>query len=285
MASLDWQLGNAGDATLVELLVTSETDARVEIESNLQPVWPPRRQGRPAEGWTGAGFEGVVAADEVLVLGYASPADPVEPPAAIVDTDPVTETPEEPPTPESLVRSLGGAAPPRDAVPTDGGATSVDEYPGGGPDERSTTTAAARQPTSSSSAPGGTTRPQSGGDRPQSGGDRPQSGGDHPQSGGDHPQSGGGRPPPERPPGVAIEAWLDRLERRLDTAERLAAAESVAEARAAVDAAGGINEVCRLCERLADDRDRLGAIETRGDELGQRLAAVDVPLSALERLA
>jgi len=120
MVTLDWQVAAAGETTLVELFVTSDTDARVEISSNLEPVWPPRRQNRPVAGWDGSGFEGVVSAGEPLVLGYASPDDPVEPPATVVGTEPVTGSSEGPPTPEALVRELGEAGPPRDAVPVHG---------------------------------------------------------------------------------------------------------------------------------------------------------------------
>lgn len=257
MAALDWQLTHAGDATLVELLVTSETDTRVEIESNLQPVWPPRRRGRLAEGWSETGFTGSVAAGEVLVLGYASPADPVEPPATIVEGEPVDEQPEDPPTPQALVRSLGEAGPPRDAVPLSDGSSLTDATPGA-----PAGTSPQATDTTGRSADSDTLTAGRGGN----GGSR------------GHDQA-------ERLSGPAVEAWLDEVERRIDTAERLAAADSVSEARAAVDAAGGIDEVRRLCETLSADRERLDAVEARGETLGQRLAAVDVPLSALERLA
>jgi phosphoserine phosphatase len=68
-------------------------------------------------------------------------------------------------------------------------------------------------------------------------------------------------------------------------AERLAAVETAEEGRAAVESAGGIEQVRTLCERLDADRERLERIENRRTAFDQRLAGVEVPLSALERLA
>lgn len=115
MASLDWHLRRTDGITLVELVVRSRTDERIRVESELEPVWPPRTQGVPAAGWDASGFSGTVEADEPLVLGYASPADPVEPPATIV-------APRDPDggaaiDARSLVRTLGDPAPAREAVP------------------------------------------------------------------------------------------------------------------------------------------------------------------------
>jgi DNA-binding transcriptional MerR regulator len=123
MASLDWQLTHRNDITLVELYVTSDTDEQVRIESNLEPVWPPRRQGVPVAGWDDTGFEGTVEADRPLVVGYASPTEPEEPPATLVD--PYEDGGE--PTAREVVRTLGDASPPRDVVPTPDG--EIDGYP------------------------------------------------------------------------------------------------------------------------------------------------------------
>lgn len=125
MATLDWSLARVDEVTFVELVVTSDIDERVEIESNLQPVWPPRRRGRPAAGWDETGVTGVVTADDPLVLGYASPAEPVDPPAELTDCQPVTAAEsasgdagsDDTPSPQLLVQALGAAEPPRDAIP------------------------------------------------------------------------------------------------------------------------------------------------------------------------
>lgn len=299
MVSLDWQLTDADGVTLVQLLLTGDTDLRVEVESNLRPVWPPRQQGRPAAGWTETGFEGVVAADERLVLGYASPADPTEPPARVVETEPVAgDLTDDRPEPRDLVRSLGAAGPPRDAVPL--------------PDEDTERAGEAGRPGSPGRA-GEATTPQAGSDG--QGGNRSVtvSGVDGMPSRNGHGSDGSGqadvsrveqqRDPTgdrstdgsrgsgkgsyaaDRSPGEAVEAWLGAVERRVETAERLATAETVPEARAAVRAAGGIGAVRALCADLEADRRRFEALETGEGQLGERLADVEIPLSTLERLA
>ena len=351
MPTLDWQVAATGETTLVELFVTSDTETRVEISSNLEPVWPPRRQSRPAAGWDGSGFEGVVSAGEPLVLGYASPDDPVEPPATIVDTEPVTGSSEGAPSPEALVRELGEAGPPRDAVPTHG-SPSTDRGPGADPHSPGDgpTTAAQhsvdrgsvaddRQPSAHASGtdppgadqPHDTGRSQDENDRrsavssgteqaqtPGGGADTRSAGSTDygpsqrtQQSGHAGSRSSTGRTRPREraetaradgstagtgtaassggtdtvEPGEAIDAWLDALGGRIETAERLAAVETAGEARAAVDAAGGMEAVRALCERLDADRRRLERIEQRYSGFGDRLDEIEVPLSALERLA
>lgn len=111
MATLDWTTRRSDGVTLVELVVTSEQPQRVRVESALTPVWPPRRQGVPEPGWDGPVVEGVV--DDPLVVGYATPADPVDPPATVT-SEPVAE---DDLSPRAVVRALGDAAPPRDALP------------------------------------------------------------------------------------------------------------------------------------------------------------------------
>ncbi|MFW5973813.1 MAG: hypothetical protein ACOCPZ_00330 [Natrialbaceae archaeon] len=126
MATLDWHLRRIGGITLVELLVTSETDQRVRIESTLEPVWPPRCRGLPAEGWDDGTFEARIEAGERLVVGYASPAPPVEPPARLRTVPPDGD---DPVSPRELIRALGDAKPPRDAVPAGTPAANPDSGP------------------------------------------------------------------------------------------------------------------------------------------------------------
>ena len=308
MATLDWQLTPAGDATLVELIVTSDADTRVEIESSLQPVWPPRRENRPAAGWDGSGFEGTVAAGEPLVLGYASPDDPVEPPAAIVETEPVPDDSGEPPTADDLVRALGDARPPRDAVPMPddpqpgdahptAGSASVDRSPDRGPPvddpsprDRSpdVDTPPAHDGTPQDGHTSAPAESQSHNDPPDDHGSAPSGRSPGEQSPADRApldreRASNGQPPAE--PGESVDTWLEAVGRRVETAQRLAAVETAEEARAAVRAAGGIDRVRALCERLDADRARMERTETRRAALDRQLADVDVPLSALERLA
>lgn len=118
MVSLDWHLRRAGRVTLVELVVHSPYDAEVLLTSNLTPVWPPRRRGRPAVGWDGSQFTSAVRAGCRAVVGYATPAEPAEPPATVTTHRPLTETTSAKPTPTELIQSLGDGSPPSDAVPS-----------------------------------------------------------------------------------------------------------------------------------------------------------------------
>ena len=89
MVTLDWETERTDGVTLVRLYVTSEYRRRVRVENRLDgPVWPPRREGQPAAGWDGDAFEGVVTPGERLVAGYATPAQPTDPPAEVVADDP-----------------------------------------------------------------------------------------------------------------------------------------------------------------------------------------------------
>jgi len=277
MATLDWELRRAGEVTLVELLVTSDADTHIEIESNLSPVWPPRRENRPAAGWDKSGFEGTVAAGEPLVLGYASPEDPVEPPATIAETAPVPADSGEAPSPDELVRRLGDARPPRDAVPR------PDNSPPGADHATAESVPGDR--------PGGDTKVNDATPSDRPGGDHTSTPAGGPQR--DRPPSDGASSSPitspgggsKVDPGEAVDTWLEAVGHRIETAQRLAAVETAEEARAAVRAAGGIDDVRTLCERLDADRARMERTETRRATLDRQLAATDVPLSALERLA
>lgn len=131
MATLDWHQSRRDGVTLVELQVSSDTRKLVRIESTLDPVWPPREQGTPVAGWDDGSFERIVAADDTLAVGYASPAEPTDPPVELVDERPLSadEDPHvaaESVTARTLVRTLGEASPPRDAVPDGAGMAAGD---------------------------------------------------------------------------------------------------------------------------------------------------------------
>lgn len=119
MASLETRCTHADGVTLVELCVTADRRERVRVENRLDgPVWPPRREGVPAAGWHDSGVTAVVAPGDRLVRGYASPAEPADPPAEIAEAAPDAGTDADTPAPREVVRSLGRATPPRDAIPT-----------------------------------------------------------------------------------------------------------------------------------------------------------------------
>lgn len=109
------------DITLVELAVESDRPQWVRVRSQCRPVWPPRRHGEPAAGWDGASVEGVARPTDRFVAGYATPADPADPPARIVDTAPPDDETgdtggDDPVTPSAVARALGDSGPPATAV-------------------------------------------------------------------------------------------------------------------------------------------------------------------------
>jgi hypothetical protein len=250
MATLDWSLARVDEVTFVELVVTSDIDERVEIESNLQPVWPPRRRGRPAAGWDETGVTGVVTADDPLVLGYASPAEPVDPPAELTDCQPVTAAEsasgdggrDDTPSPQLLVRALGAAEPPRDAIP-------VPET-GETPDAMAVSTSTddpgaevqTRAETAASAPTGDATTHQ---------------------------------PAPDAT--AAPDSWFEAVEHRLVEAERLAGGAGTATQRAGSDIPRDLHE------QLAADRRRLEAVTERCQRLTTRLGEVEDRLDTPEQ--
>ncbi|WP_115863249.1 DUF7857 domain-containing protein [Halorussus litoreus] len=133
MVNLDWRVESRAGVSLVTLVVENPTPTprRVRVANRLDgPIRPPRREGVPEAGWDDGGFEGVVAAGATRALGYACPAPPAEPPAELVWTERAGETERagktedrdggpvaSEATPEGVVRALGTARPPADAVP------------------------------------------------------------------------------------------------------------------------------------------------------------------------
>lgn len=134
----DERTGAVETVTLVALVVENSmtVPVRVRVGNRLDGgLRAPRRHGLAEAGWDEGGFEGVVGAGERRPLGYAVAADETEsPPAEIVWTERAPETEESSvsgatrhdsaggldiePTAASVVRALGDARPPADAVPT-----------------------------------------------------------------------------------------------------------------------------------------------------------------------
>jgi len=278
MASLDWHQTRREGVTLVELVVQAEAAEWVRIESRLQPVWPPRRQGVPVAGWDGARFEGRVEPGDPLVVGYASPAAPLDPPAQLTTVDDGEEPPDGTAvSPRAIVRTLGESAPPRDVVPVGDPGDAVD---------------AAGVATATGAGPPTACRPE-----PDVG--EPGAAGATPGRTGSRDPAAGTVASSRRPPGgsttstataeisdpeAAIEPWFGAVEGRLAEAERLADVTGVEEARGAVEAVGGIGAARDLRERLDADRQQLRMLQERQQRLAERLAAVEIPLSTLERV-
>lgn len=112
----DARTTRAGGVTFVAVTVANDgsTPRRVRIESELDgPVWPPRTNGVPEEGWSEAGFEAVLAPGERRGVGYATPAPPDEPAVSVTATDVPEDGDEDARDP---VRDLGDPRPPRDAL-------------------------------------------------------------------------------------------------------------------------------------------------------------------------
>lgn len=90
--------------------------------------------------------------------------------------------------------------------------------------------------------------------------------------------------PVERlPDGVA--AWLERMEKRVATAETLADVEDLPSATRAVESAGGLAGIEALAATLAQDRRAVSRLSLVPDELRRRVEAVDVPTATLALIA
>lgn len=266
MATLDWHVTGVDGVALVSLVVESDAAERVRVTNRLDgPVWPPRRQGVPEEGWDEDGYEGVVGADGRLLLGYASPADPAEPPARVTTLGPADGAGAA--TAREVVRTLGDPAPPRDAVsPADGSGPRGSDTGG---------TAVQRGGEATDDTAGDGHAVSGAGASAESLGGRAQEPAD---DGAGHQEPGSSQYP-------AVEAWLDSVADRLADAERLARVSSVPEASEAVASVGGPEDIARLRTTLQEDRDRLERVAGRCEDLAARVEEVEVPVETLERLA
>lgn len=167
------------DVTFVELLIEADRPHRVRIEFHHDgPVWPPRTDGRPEDGWDGGGVTTRVDAG-VTPLGFATST----PPAGVV------------------VELVDEAR--------------IDQ----------------------SDAPEG------------------------------------------------VRSWLRRVERRVETAERLAAVDDVPEATRVVDSVGGLSGLEALAGDVARDRRIVSRLSLAPDELQARLESLDLPTEVFARLA
>ncbi|GAA0648968.1 DUF7857 domain-containing protein [Salarchaeum japonicum] len=110
----DARTTESGGVTLVAVLVENDAarERGVRVTNLLDgPVWPPRTNGVPDEGWSESGYEGVLAPGERRGVGYATPAPPGPTPVRV-------ESIERQPSSGALdpVRDLSDPRPPRDAV-------------------------------------------------------------------------------------------------------------------------------------------------------------------------
>lgn len=258
MATLDWHTTSADGVTFVELLVESETTETVRVENCLDgPVWPPRRQGVPATGWSDDGFEGTVGPTNRLVVGYASPADPADPPARLVHTESEADDSSYP-TPASVVRALGDPTPPREAVPR--------------PDESDLAAESAGNRQAGEFA-----------DRRIADVPASQTEGQNAQADPVEEQTTTRSPDTEFPP--AVTSHLGAVQERVEMGEQLSRPTTPSQANAALDAVGGPEDGARLQQQLAADRDVLRRLADQCETLAARIESVDVPVELLARVA
>ncbi len=125
MPTISWTQRRENGVTLVEAVVQSTTPTgptTVALESRLSgPVWPPRSEGIPVAGWDGARYETTVEGESRVAVGFASPAEPSEPPVELVESAPATTIDDEESADTDaadVLRALGDPTPPRGAVPT-----------------------------------------------------------------------------------------------------------------------------------------------------------------------
>ncbi|WP_435360165.1 hypothetical protein [Haloarchaeobius sp. DFWS5] len=134
MVELDVRTERRDCVTFVAATLTNDgtRPRRVTLESGLDPVWPPRRQGVPEAGWDGVQVTVTVPAMGSRGVGFASPeavSDSEDSVVGVVDETPLSAATDDTPattdyTAEGLVRTLGDPTPPGDVVPSSG-ATAV----------------------------------------------------------------------------------------------------------------------------------------------------------------
>lgn len=269
MVSLTCTTSREQGVTLVTARVENAGELRrVRLRSRLDgPVWPPRRRGVPAAGWTHEGFECVLDTDETRALGFASPAPPVDPPLAVAETTPVdgeddpdfepdADVPAVEGTPTGVVRALGSARPPRDAVPT----PDPPEIVTGS--DTSTRAVGTQSDDGSSVEPTETTSFE----------------GTREDTTVKHEQFPTGDVPVE-----TVEDWLDAVEGRLELAEALSETAHVERAADALERLGGVEGTRELDAAIDRDAAALERVADRATALADR-AETTVAVETIERL-
>jgi hypothetical protein len=94
---------------------TRGTAQIVRLESRLDgPTWPPRRGETTAPEWDGDCWEDRILPGRCRGIGFASPAEPVDPPVELVDVERAPADEYE--TAAQVLASLDDPRPPRDVV-------------------------------------------------------------------------------------------------------------------------------------------------------------------------
>jgi len=113
----DWTVDRRRGVTFVEVTVRNDrsTPQTVSLESRLDgPVWTPRRDGATPPEWTGGTWEATLAPGERRGVGFASPADPVDPP---VEMAAARASPDRRDDPDAVLAGLDEWSPPGSVLP------------------------------------------------------------------------------------------------------------------------------------------------------------------------
>jgi hypothetical protein len=255
---LDCETTTLDEVTLVTVQLHNDTPVarRVQLQNRLDgPVMPPRTDGVPEAGWDDDGYQTVVPAESTVAVGYACPAPECDPPVVVTADERASDDDEarrssalsSSPPPEAVVRRLGRATPPRDAVPT------------------SHTGSRCTTPVSSVDPAGQPTPSDTSEDDP------------------DESAVASGSPADTAVPEAVVD-WFTTVETRIDRADRLTDP-SVSTATTVLAEVGGLAAVDGLQQTVDADADRLRAVAERAETLADHAEATDVSLSALRRLA
>lgn len=117
MTEIETDVERRDDVALVRVAVenTQRTRQTVRLRSEVDgPVWPPRRAGTAAPDWQGDALEVTLEPGERRGVGFATPADPPDPPVVVESTvrAPTTDRT----GPEELLGDLDEWAPPRSVL-------------------------------------------------------------------------------------------------------------------------------------------------------------------------
>lgn len=258
---LDCETTSLDDVTLVTAHLHNDTPVarRVRLQNRLDgPVLPPRTEGVPEAGWDDGGYETVVAAESTVAVGYACPAPECDPAAVVtVDERALDDDSEQASgarSPDGVVRRLGTAVPPRDAIPPSrvGSVASASNESTAEQCDAAVTTSCLQ---SSATEPSTTRLSRDSSDTPDDA---------------DLPDS--------------LASWFASVERRIDRAERLTDP-SVQAATGVLSEVGGLDTVDGLQSTVDADAEALRAVADRARTLADRAEKTDVALSALRRLA
>lgn len=117
MVDLDTSVERTDGVTLVRATVTNTrgTAQLVRVESALDgPTWPPRHEGFTAPEWEGDCWAKRIRPGECHGLGFASPAEPVDPPLEVVTVERID--PESLRTVDEVLAELDDPLPPRETL-------------------------------------------------------------------------------------------------------------------------------------------------------------------------